>query len=331
MAYIINNNDGTTLANVANGDVDSNTTSLDLIGKNVDNYGQYFNNNLVRLLTNFSYNQEPRSPQIGQLWFNTSIKRLTVYDGVSFKPTYGATVSGTPSITTSTGDIWYDTINGQMKIWNGLAYKLIGPPVSVLYGKFGVDLPYNTIRDDDTKVTQKIGVIYSNGNPIALMSTSTFSLSAKDGNSYLNYNSTSSIVNGITVAGSVDVRGSFYINSNYQMSSNRVLTAGIDITAYGDPTDPDVPTAITNIEAGNIAISQFLSLIFTTATNNTYQDIGYPIGSDARVVCYYSSQSPTVRRFHLIYDPLHPNIKMWRWWDLYYSNALSTFTNIVVN
>ena len=48
MAYIIYNNDNTVLVNIANGDVDSSTTSLDLIGKNVDNYGQYFNARGVR-------------------------------------------------------------------------------------------------------------------------------------------------------------------------------------------------------------------------------------------------------------------------------------------
>ena len=54
MAYTIYNNDGTVLSTIAVGDVDSYSTSLDLIGKNVNNYGEYYNTNLVRLLTSFA-------------------------------------------------------------------------------------------------------------------------------------------------------------------------------------------------------------------------------------------------------------------------------------
>ena len=329
MAYIIYNNDGTILANIANGDIDSVTTSLDLIGKNVDNYGQYFNNDLVKLLTNFSSNISPRSPKIGQLWFNSSLKRLTVFDGASFKPTYGAYVSGTESITTSTGDLWYDTINSQLKIWNGNVYKIVGPAVSGLLGKFGIDLPTSTIRDDDTNVPQKVGIIYSNGFSFGILSTSSFSMSANDHVAYLRSVNTQTVIGGVTIADNLDVRGTLHIGSVPQISSNRTLTTNYDITPYGDPNDIDVPTAKSNIEAGNIAISQHLALVFTTATNQSFFDIAYPLNSDARVVCYYSGV-PFVRRFHLIPDPIHPSIMMWRWWDLYYNAALSTLTNVVV-
>lgn len=332
MAYIIYNSDNSTiLANIANGDVDNSTTSLDLIGKNVDNYGQYFNNNLVKLLTNFASpsGNEPRSPQLGQIWFNSTTKRLTVYDGASFKPSYGATVSGTEPITTSTGDLWYDTINSQLRVWNGYSYKLIGPAVSGLYGKFGIDLPTSTIRDDDTNLPKTVGVIYSYGRSMGLLNTSSFSMSANDGDTYLRSKVTQNLVAGITIADNLDIRGDFLIKGENQISTNKVLTASFDITTYGDPADPDVPTAKSNIEAGNIAISHMLALVFTTSTNNTYNHIQYPGNSDARVVCFYSG-APSVRRFHLIRDPLHPSILMWRWWDLYYSTALSTFTNIVV-
>ena len=68
MAYIIYNNDGTILTTLADGDVDSVSTSLDLVGKNVNNYGQYFNNNFTKLLTNFSNAIPPSFERVGQLW-----------------------------------------------------------------------------------------------------------------------------------------------------------------------------------------------------------------------------------------------------------------------
>jgi hypothetical protein len=117
MAYIIYRSDGTVLLTMADGEVDSVTTSLDLVGKNVNNYGQYVNNNFTKLLTNFASPNQPLQAQVGQLWYDTTNSKLTVYDGVEFNPTYGATISGTQPVTTSTGDLWYNSTNGEFKIW----------------------------------------------------------------------------------------------------------------------------------------------------------------------------------------------------------------------
>jgi hypothetical protein len=324
MAYIIYNNDGSVLANIANGDVDSSTTSLDLIGKNVDNYGQYFNNDLVKLLTNFASptTSQPRSPQTGQLWFNTTLKKLTVYDGTSFNPTYGATVSGTPAIVPATGDLWYDTINSQLKIWNGSVYKLAGPAVSGLYGKFGIEPPSNVIREYDTNVPQKVGILYSYGSAVGLITTSSFSMSSIDSSSYLNNATTSTIVKGVTIVNDFDVKGSLFVNGVPQVPPIQTLTAYYDITSFGDPGVKE------NIEAANIAISAFLPRLFSTSTTEVYHDVAYPYNSDVKVICNYSG-TPSVRRFRLVKDPLHPSIKMWRWYDVYYNTLLSTVTNVV--
>lgn len=331
MAYIIYNNDGSILVNIANGQVDSSTTSLDLIGKNVDNYGQYFNNDLVKLLTSFAAptNSEPRSPQIGQLWFNTTTKRLTVYDGNSFKPTYGATVSGTSALTTSTGDLWYDTINSQLKIWNGYAYKLVGPAVSGLLGKFGIDIPANPIREDDTNIPQKAGIIYSYGTPVGIITSSSFSLKASDGTTYLRNGTTSTIVKGVTISDNLDIKNNLYINGVRQIAPVQSLIGSFIISLFGNPLDPTTSTAIANIGAANAAICQHLRLMFSTSTNVLNNEVAYPIGSDAKVVCYYNS-SQSVRRFHLIDDPIHPGTHVWRPYDIYFNTALNTVTNIVV-
>lgn len=330
MAYIIYNNDRTTiLANIANGDVDNRTTSLTLIGKNVDNYGEYFNNNLVKILTNFSSNTPPNSPQKGQLWFNATTKRLNVYDGSSFNPTYGATVSGTASITTSTGDLWFDTINSQLKIWNGNTYKLVGPTVSSRFGKFGIEPAPVSIREFNTNLPQNVGILYSYGGSVGLVTSSSFLMSAANGAQYLDNGTTSTVVQGMTLPDNLDVRGTFYIGGFRQMPSIKILTAYFNIDAYGNPADPTTATAKLNIAAGNIAISSFLPLIFSTVTNILRNETSYPTGSEARVVCQYGSTA-SVRRFQLIYDPIHLGTRIWRWYDTYYNASLSTMTNIVV-
>ena len=50
MSYIINKSDGSTLVEVADGDLNSKATSLTLIGKNSSNFGESMNENFVKLL-----------------------------------------------------------------------------------------------------------------------------------------------------------------------------------------------------------------------------------------------------------------------------------------
>ena len=323
MAYIIYKTDGTVLLTLAVGDVDNSTTSLDLIGKNVDNYGQYANNNLVRLLTNFAYETEPRSPQIGQLWYDTTNARLNVYNGSSFNPPYGVQVSGTTPTLPSEGDLWYDTISSQLKIRYGSEYKIIGPDVSAALGKFGISTAPTTLRDADTDVSQDVGVMYSYGTAIGLLTAATFNMTPADSVNYFNTSTTSTVVKGVTALNDIDVKGDLYINGIRQIAPIQTLTTYYDVSAFGDPSDP------INLETGNIAIGSFLAQVFSTATNVAHNEIAYPLYSDARVVCNYNS-TPSVRRFQLIIDPLHPTVSIWKSYDVYYNSGIGALTNIVV-
>ena len=52
MAYTVNKTDGT-IQTVADGTIDTNS-DFTLIGKNYAGYGEFFNENLVKLLENFA-------------------------------------------------------------------------------------------------------------------------------------------------------------------------------------------------------------------------------------------------------------------------------------
>ena len=67
MAYTIYNNDGTVLLTLADGTTDDITTSLTLVGRNINSYGQIYNQNLIKLMGHFAGANEPTSPIIGQL------------------------------------------------------------------------------------------------------------------------------------------------------------------------------------------------------------------------------------------------------------------------
>ena len=85
MAYTITRSDGTVLTTVADGTINTTTSSLALPGKNYSGYGQYQNINAIRQVENFASNTPPKYPLKGQLWYNTTDNtlRLCPADGTT--------------------------------------------------------------------------------------------------------------------------------------------------------------------------------------------------------------------------------------------------------
>ena len=129
MPYIVTNSDGSLTVNVADSVVDTSTYSLALIGRNVSNYGQYFAQNTIRHLENFASATAPSPSQrlTGQIWFDSSTKKLKFYDGTKFRTTGGAEVSATQPAGLTEGDFWWDTVNEQLYAFNSSSFVLVGP------------------------------------------------------------------------------------------------------------------------------------------------------------------------------------------------------------
>ncbi len=106
MAYTINKTDGTILATIADGTVDT-TTNLSLFGKNYAGYGELLNENQVKLLENFANTtaNAPDKPVIGQLFYDTTLNQIQVYDGTVFKASSGSIISATEPTFGAEGDL----------------------------------------------------------------------------------------------------------------------------------------------------------------------------------------------------------------------------------
>lgn len=136
MAYTINLTNGTILTTIADGTVNSTSTSLTLIGKNFSNYGTYLNDNFVHLLENSSSSTAPLTPLTGQVWWDTG-GNLKVYTGSNWR-TIGSITANTAQPTNPViGNGWWDSSNQQFSIWNGSAWTLVGPAFSSNTGTSG--------------------------------------------------------------------------------------------------------------------------------------------------------------------------------------------------
>jgi len=72
-----------TAITVNDGTVDT-STSINLIGKNYTNFGELLNENLLHLLENFADANAPTNPTEGQLWYDTTNSLLKLYDNGSW-------------------------------------------------------------------------------------------------------------------------------------------------------------------------------------------------------------------------------------------------------
>lgn len=97
MPYNVTKTDGTAIV-VLDGTKDTTSTSLTLIGRLAQNYGDQTNENFLRLLENFAFESSPAFPIQGQLWFDRSSNNIKVYDTNNTWVTVGSVIQGNVDI-----------------------------------------------------------------------------------------------------------------------------------------------------------------------------------------------------------------------------------------
>jgi len=248
MPYILNKTNGSKLAVLEDASLDL-TTNLSFVGRNYSGYGEIINENLLKLLENFSNTTQPSRPIMGQLWFNSSSdqRRLSVcYDGKNFKGLATLRVQSATPTTSIQGELWWDTANNQLKAFNGATYLTVGP-TTVSSAKSSWTFTEETYIDP-TNTPYSIPFIKGNlnGRPSVaitaftdLVTTSTIKVTNSDliSSTGENPDFSNGIKKGITLAG-CDVNGSSRASDYYFWgTAAEALTA---VTATGLTVTPKV-------------------------------------------------------------------------------------------
>lgn len=147
MSYTITLTDGNVFATINDGTINT-SSSMTLVGRNYAGYGQFLDNNFIHLLENSSNTTPPSAPLTGQLWWDSGSGLLKIYNGSTFKTVSAATASSSaPSGSTSVvGDLWFNTVNSQLNVYTGSAWLLVGPQSTSGQGTSGAIV--STITDN---------------------------------------------------------------------------------------------------------------------------------------------------------------------------------------
>jgi hypothetical protein len=166
MSYTINLTDGAVFATIADGTINT-SSSMTLVGKNYAGYGQFLDTNFIHLLENASNTTAPGAPLTGQLWWDSGNGLMKVYTGTTWKTISSATSSSTAPTNNVTGDLWYDTTNQQLNVWTGTAWLLVGPQFTAGQGTTGAIAATIT---DNVGTTHTVIELYVNDDIVGIVS-----------------------------------------------------------------------------------------------------------------------------------------------------------------
>jgi microcystin-dependent protein len=175
MPYIVNFTDSNNKTPITVFDNTSSTdTSLTFPGRNVTGYGQIIAENFLHLLENFASATEPVNPTEGQLWYDSENGILMIWDNTNWKSASNIQKSASaPSVETSkVGELWVDTTNQQLRIYSGTRWILVGPSESSIDG-LRYGPAIEQIADSDN-TTRSILTFYIADIPVVIFSKDSF-------------------------------------------------------------------------------------------------------------------------------------------------------------
>lgn len=264
MSYTINKTDGTVIATVADGQIDQNSTDITLIGKNFSGFGEYLNENFVKMLENFSSaGSPPDVPLTGQLWFDTSENRIKVYSGTEWKAVGTSALSSSRPLDISSGDFWFNTTDNQLYFFDGTRDYLLGPDYTASQGLSGVKIES---VEDSSRRSRTLISLYIGGSPIGYFSSAEFTPRFP----LANFEGTVIRVGFNPIGAEYKFRGT---------SSNSDQLGGVDSTFYARKNEASTFTEILTVQnnegirfgsgpQGQLAVEGFGDIYMRNSSNN---------------------------------------------------------------
>lgn len=263
MSYQLNKTDGSVLTDLIDGQLDTDSTNLTLVGKNYSGYGEFFNENFIKLLENFANTAAPSNPLTGQLWWNSTEQRLQVYNGTVWKSSGGPFVqSSRPQMVA--GDLWIDNLNNQFYAYDGTDTILIGPGYTETQGKTGFETV--SILDEQSR-SRTVAKFFIAGELVGVFSATTFTPIFSQVISELvnNDNSKGIIYEGFNIVNS----NSFKIYGTSERANSLVTLTGEVVTA-----DQFLPADANGVTVGTLTIQNSGGLTIGLSQNNVQKVVG---------------------------------------------------------
>ena len=263
MSYQLNKTDGTLLLDLIDGQIDTASTNLTLVGRNYTGYGESFNENFIKLLENFSNTAAPSNPLTGQLWWNSTDQRLQVYDGLIWKSSGGPIVQNTrPQMVA--GDLWIDNLNNQVYAFDGTDLMLMGPQYSETQGKSGFEI--GSILDSQSR-SRTVTNLYVGGTLTAVISSIEFTP--------IYAQRVLGLVTATNPNGIIKIGMNIIDTANFKFrgiadSANALVTAGGIVRT----ADSFLPSTATGITTGTLTIQNSGGLTIGLSQNNVQKVVG---------------------------------------------------------
>ena len=311
MAYNITLTNGTPLLTLQDGTEDSTTTSLNLIGRNYTGFGLFFNENFVHLLEHFSSATAPINPLVGQLWWDSTNKHLSVWQGTNWKVISSSQTGATSPPNPIVGDFWWNPSQTQFYVYSGTSWIPIGPYTANVAPATSSLAQFNVV--DNTSTTHYVGNVTVNNKFTGVFSSDSVAftpaspalvgglatiypglnlpgaVAAANVTANLTTTSNLTVTNSANIANNLAVGGNLTVGSNLTVGGQ--MTVSGNVTFTGNLTFPSNPGTFANISSSitpsaNLSynlgsVTNWWNNIYGTSIHAQYADLAERFEADA--------------------------------------------------
>ena len=311
MAYNITLTNGTPLLTFQDGTEDSTTTSLNLIGRNYTGFGLFFNENFVHLLEHFSSATAPINPLVGQLWWDSTNKHLSVWQGTNWKVISSSQTGATSPPNPIVGDFWWNPSQTQFYVYSGTSWIPIGPYTANVAPATSSLAQFNVV--DNTSTTHYVGNVTVNNKFTGVFSSDSVAftpaspalvgglatiypglnlpgaVAAANVTANLTTTSNLTVTNSANIANNLAVGGNLTVGSNLTVGGQ--MTVSGNVTFTGNLTFPSNPGTFANISSSitpsaNLSynlgsVTNWWNNIYGTSIHAQYADLAERFEADA--------------------------------------------------